>query len=493
MYSNSEYSSLLAKYNRAVGENLSLKDQLRQNNQRMETRETEIKRDYDSIRAICEEILSKDNDEMVVGTEYSWSRMSIYELIERTTISYRKYNRDRAELMMRLADLAEERAEQISSLCEQIEQYKNMYETGNQNEEAPASQQEQSNKEAPAEQERTVECESIKIEDDDLTNAMMSSMVDAIRLNESVKVTPPVIPISEPRAMVERTKKVKEKVSKAVKPALIDLNEVKSKFNNVMNEIIHVMGETGASLYPDIRDKVSERCNDLEKGISESRIRAAVNELVQSGTIQKGSFHSPLKGNINIMKLTLQGNMIYKDLFGSKAVISEMDMITAEHDNTEHGYGIKELAEVLEASGKYRAVTWKNGRKPIVLKDGQSVIPDIIAKTDKYTEYFEYERANHTYPDFQVKLTKLSHISRYINIVVQNTPQLDAILKDVERWGKESEVPKQRKVIVRISTVKYYSTHEPGTKNAWMYEYNTETGKTTNLSENNESAKKEGE
>ena len=495
MYSNSEYSSLLAKYNRAVGENLSLKDQLRQNNQRMSERETEIKHDNDLIRGLCEEILAKDNSEMVVGTEYSWSRMSIYELIERTTSSYRKYNRERSELMMQLADLAEERAEQIAGLCEQIEQMQHMYSELDDSNRGPDIKPEkvvdvpkvQAATETP-EEKPMPSCESITIEDRDVTDSMTSTMVDAIKISESVKITPPSIPVSEPRKLVEKVKKEREKAHKADKIDLMDLNKTISKFNPAMKEIVHIIGETGFSFYLDIHKKFCERCKDLEIGTSEPRIRAAIDLLTRGGIIHQDSFDSPLKGKIKLMKLSASGGAVYKELFGSTPVVSELDRIILEHDNTQHGYGIRELAEILEASGKYKSVTWMNGRQPIALENGQSVIPDIIARTNRYIEYFEYERANHTYPDFQAKLSKLSHISKFINIIVQNINQLDAILKDVERWGKESGASKQRKVIVRMSTVKYYATHEPGTRKGWFYEYNTETGQTTNLSEKNETA-----
>ena len=71
MYSNSEYSSLLAQLNRANAEIMNLKDQVRYYREHKEEREAEIKRDNGFIRSFCEKVLSKDSDEMVTGREYS--------------------------------------------------------------------------------------------------------------------------------------------------------------------------------------------------------------------------------------------------------------------------------------------------------------------------------------------------------------------------------------------------------------------------------------
>ncbi len=75
MYSNSEYSSLLAQLNRANAEIMNLKDQVRYYREHKEEREAEIKRDNGFIRSFCEKVLSKDSDEMVTGREYSWSSL----------------------------------------------------------------------------------------------------------------------------------------------------------------------------------------------------------------------------------------------------------------------------------------------------------------------------------------------------------------------------------------------------------------------------------
>ncbi len=482
MYSNIEYSKLLAKYNRVVSENISLRDQLQQNNRRMAEREARIKHDNDMIRSICEEILSKDNNEMVVGEEYSWDRMSVSELIERTILSYRKHNRERTELILKLVDLTDERADQIDSLTEQIEQLEHMYDSKGKPDNIPASSVSDPENEKKTEDESAKCGDRITIGPEDCINDMLDAVVDAMKITESVHIKPPPIPISEPREKIERIKSEKKKVKESMK---IDVTPIKvhiDKMNPIMKEIVLVMGEIGLSVYMEIRDEVLKRCGDTMPGISEQRIRAGITQLESMNIVQKNTFCSPLRGNLNIARLTVTGMTVFKELTGKLPVISEMERIVKEHDNIEHGYGIRELADILENSGKYSSVTWMNGRKPIQLKDGQSIIPDITAKTAGRIEYFEYERANHSFPDLKVKLNKLASITKYINIVVQNTDQLNAMLRSVEKWAKERDSSVPHKCLVRLSTIKYYSQHEPGTDMAWMYELNTETGELVSVS-----------
>ena len=468
MYSNSEYSSLLAQLNRANAEIMNLKDQVRYYREHKEEREAEIKRDNGFIRSFCEKVLSKDSDEMVTGREYSWSSLSIDMLIEKAEHSYDKHNRERTKLLMKLVDLNDDKDCKIKSLMEQLEQFEHMY--GNRGDEEEESESDQV---APqTADEVKAACEEIRIDSVDMTNDMIDSVVDAIKINESVNITAPPVPISEPREKIERIKKEKKKIKESSKIAVLDITESINKVNSIMKEIIIVIGETGMSVYNEILDEVLNRIGDtLSSGFKDKQVRRHFKFLEDQHLIHKDSITTPLKGIVCLARLTAIGGMIYKEFTGKTAVTAEKDLVIQEHDNLEHGYGIKEFAEILENCGKYKNVCWMNGRKKIELKNGSSVIPDIIAEKEKHTEYFEYERATHSFPDMRVKLNKLSSLTQYINIVAPQIAQVKTLLEVVQKWAEESEIP--RKCFVRLSTVKYYSD-SPGTYKAWMYEYDAE-------------------
>lgn len=122
MIANAEYNNLLNKFNRVVAQNNDLQEQLKQHRAHMEKREQAIKIDFDKVRKLCEAILSKDRDEMVVGAEYAWRNIAIRDLIEKAMDSYAKYNKERSAMLLKIADLAEDRLKQIESLTDQISQ-----------------------------------------------------------------------------------------------------------------------------------------------------------------------------------------------------------------------------------------------------------------------------------------------------------------------------------------------------------------------------------
>jgi len=482
MVSNSEYSNLLNKYNRLVAENNDLKDQMKQSKARMQEREATIKIENDLIRKLCEEILAKDSNEMVVGTEYSWSNLPMRTLIEKTSESYKRYNSERNKLLLKISDMAESRAEEIEDLTAQIQQMQLMMsERGTVvTQEEVKKELEKQQFEAEAKQNSTYavkeaeeegNVELIYTEDEDVTVETTKAAREALEINASMQVTEHSIPVSDSRLKINNLKKEKAIVEELNKAHVINLGDYQKKFNDVMYKVLECIGGKGTSLYNEIEEEVLKACEEAEIVTSTARIRAAVQNLVQMGILEKQSLSTPLTPRQNVSYLSLTGHRIYTELYGHVPQLSEYETLSKEHDNAEHGYGIQEIARIMLATGKFKKVEYMNGRHPIVIKGGGGVayVPDIMATTDSYKMYIEYERGTHTQPDFENKLEKMMAVTRFLNIIVTTADVKEVIIKKALIWIEKIGRQKLKGRKLCISTARYFADHDPGSPNSWMY------------------------
>ncbi|MFR3808684.1 MAG: hypothetical protein ACLTX3_06970 [Lachnospiraceae bacterium] len=75
-----------------------------------------------NLRDLCADILAKDPKEMKLGQEYSWDKIDLLSLIQKSRNVFKKYNEDKKDFLEQLADTCEDRGRQIESLKSQIEE-----------------------------------------------------------------------------------------------------------------------------------------------------------------------------------------------------------------------------------------------------------------------------------------------------------------------------------------------------------------------------------
>lgn len=488
LISKSEHNNLLNKYNRVVSEVNGLRDQLKQNKDKMQERESVIKIEMDLVRKLCEEILAKDPAEMVIGSEYSWSQLPLRVLIERTSESYRKYNAERTSLLLRISDIAEERAIEIESLQEQISQMQVMAaERGTpvtveeaQREIAEKQFVEEATKNATLDVKNAIEkgtCEIIYSEDEDVTDETIHAAAEALKINASAKLTASSVPVSDSREKIESFKKEKQRIEEINKPHMINLADYQKKMTDIMEITLNVVGQKGISVFGELEDAIAEECKEKNISYSTSRIRSSYQSLIQMGILESSDkFGTALRPSLRVIRFSVLGHRFYKEKYGKSPVISEWDRIIREHDNLVHGYSILELARVMEKSPYYKNVTCENHRKPIPLKDGLSYVPDVIGQTERHTDYIEYEFGNHIQPEFDVKMNKLILVTKYINFIVPNKEILNLMGKKLTAWSKNKSNQSLKNYKIRISTMKYFAEHEPGSPKSWQQIWNLSTG-----------------
>lgn len=485
MISNSEHNNLIAKYNRVVAENSSLREEIRHSKEKSQEREAGISADIKLIRGLCEEILSKDPKEMVVGSEYSWSNLPLRTLIEKTSESYKNYNKERTNLLMRISDMAESRAVEIEGLKNQISQMMIMAEQRGaavSPEEALSVIEEKKAKEEALgnaslkikDIAESGQCEMIYTEDADVTNETIKAAAEAMAI--TVQAMDTSVPVAESRKKVEAIKAEKARADAMKQPVMSNLEEYEKKMNPVMNAVFDVIGQQGVSIYSDVEAATKKLCDEKKINNSSSRIRAAVQQLYSAGLLEKTDFSTPLKPKQSALRFSVPGHMLYKGTRNEPPVMCEWDKILSEHDNLEHGYSIMEITRIMRESPVYKKVTCENHRAPIKLNNGLCFVADIIGETEKYKEYIEYERGNHIQPDFDAKMNKFVMVSKHLNIIVSNNAVEENIIEKTLNWMKTKGNGALKGIKVKISTVRFFSENNPGTLNSWHTIIDCNTG-----------------
>ncbi len=212
------------------------------------------------------------------------------------------------------------------------------------------------------------------------------------------------------------------------------------RISQVQMAALKILCEEGRSLYPEVEKRLSEVI-----GKSASNCRQVIRSLKLTGMVdmlkEKGI---PKMQLVSFVKVTEFGKNVYRMLEKKDPVESEMDKIIREHSSLRHGYGIKQTAEMLEASDYYRnlnaKVTYLTGRKRINVGQGKngkqlSLVPDIIVEVPgEEPMYIEYETNDTTPEDFQRKCSKYLNVSGKMYVVVPSIPDLDEVLKRVDAW-----------------------------------------------------------
>ena len=502
MASDSEYNTLLAKYNRMVARYRDLSQQSEERQDKWHELERTYKTNESIARELCELVLAKNPEEMVLGKEYSWSKLSFAELVRRAKIAFEQYNDDRTSLLQKIQEQSEERRLTIESLQTQLSQKmlrdKEMEElraesadspisdnvvtvdeeTGEISDAPPAPTSTPSITEVPTKPtipEQTLKRVSYKTqqaakngeidvcileEDSDITTEDIKQQAAVARMSQAISVEQQGYKI----APSEKKRKVMQQVRAQEEKSLVqvDANDIVRRMNVRRWYLLEVIGTTGMCEASEISDyaKKNYKQTDGEK-ITENGIRYEMKALTDSGClISDSNVTHPLKSRFAVYFLSDIGKRIYLDHFGKEPVLSERDRLIAQHDNLEHGIGIKYLKGILEKSGKYETVSMDRKENTIILDDNAKYIPDIkvSGKTPRgnhtFAAYFEYERGTHSQSDFNVKLNRMAKATRTLNIVCPNAITVDELIKKTRKWvelrgGRE----KVSNLTVRITTL----------------------------------------
>ena len=153
--------------------------------------------------------------------------------------------------------------------------------------------------------------------------------------------------------------------------------------------VVHLIGDTGISLRPEILKLFTEKFSTDETSGAFSYV---VTRLVEMGFINAADTAGGLKGRpAKTIWLTNLGESVYVLLSGKQPLKSEFEDIRPAHSTDAHAVLILKACSMLEANG-YEILS--KGKITLNLPDGRVTYPDILAvsQTTRKEIYIEVER-----------------------------------------------------------------------------------------------------
>lgn len=516
MAKDKEYEILFQQYQRAIAKAKDLQEQLDTKNDQWQQRNGDFDIIEKNVRELCEDILAKDNKEMVLGRDYSWATTPVNELILKARKVFKEYNASRTDLMRKIMDTSEDRRDQIESLKEQIIFMKTQGVQSGQSELSEDELQEQIDKEleekkkqeqvikdsksmSPAVQQAIksgnldvstfheamseggiyVVEEDFDLDDDEIVDGQVVRISkekklrkEAVEDASKMKLTKKSIPITKSKKAINDKKELKKKLDKEYTMNILsDLEKKISEHGWVIIDVIAKYGHSKANVI------IEQALLEAEKSglkTSKSRMRTNLTDLSNIGILKKEPVHSPYT-KFFAYSLTTEGARIFKAKYNEEPILSEMDRIIAEHDNVEHGYGIKEVSERIVQSECFETVEiWNRKNNVITISGNITYIPDIVctSKNGEHT-YIEYELNNYGQRQFNIKCNKINACTNTINFIVPDRVKAEQIMEKLVKWAEtKPKDGKMRHVIVRVTTAGALNGEIDLTLHeSWMYTY----------------------
>lgn len=219
-------------------------------------------------------------------------------------------------------------------------------------------------------------------------------------------------------------------------------NELLQRFTPRDWETFQIIVSSGVSeeceakrLIVDLTIKRHDKC------ISEDTAWLSIQALIKLGVLRAEKISTGYR-NFKLLIATDLGKHLYRITFKKEPAVQEHITLLREHASLEHGYMIKDVKKILFKRGVYREVSTSRKLNRILLNEGRSVIPDVIAKTYGIeNEYYEVECGTHNQAEFNAKCNKLLGVTSDINIIGKNRDTITRILvPQIERWIKSDVI-----------------------------------------------------
>ena len=456
-----EYEELHAKYLAAVARISELEEQYTRMNEQYTSFNTKTTVRLKNARELCTMILAKDRTEAVLGKSTSWGQESIDELLVRAKRAFTAYSTERTEKIQTLLMEYQKRGQELEFLAEQFEAMQSAAAGAPKTidqikaEKQKEADAEEARSKAPIDIKKAAEAGKIDLiveEDEDTLQDEIDAMTAAAA--KASKLFASSIPTTDRGAKMLAAKQAAEKPK--AEAYIVDLASFEAECGEAEWTFLRAIGEYGKSKWSDISDYLKQN------GIKETNCRNSLKNLGSAQMISKKSVR--ILSNSSVLFLTPMGKRLYERHFGTKPIQTEAEKIQEEHDNLEHGYGIMMAADLLANNSRFvpDGISTFNRASPIEVKiDGKTYnyIPDIVAqaqdqrRTKTWAEYYEYERGNHTQPDFNAKCDKMVRVSNHMNFIVPNVAVGQSLQQQVEEWISERQPERLKNAMLRIFTI----------------------------------------
>lgn len=268
-----------------------------------------------------------------------------------------------------------------------------------------------------------------------------------------------------------------------------NLDKIRDQMKDVHWDTLKFLIESGASEMSTAKLAIRKGFASKGEPISADTANRNIKHLVTLMVLTQERINTGVRW-FTVLNLTDTGRRLYIDKFLEKPVENEYQRIVREHGNAEHGYIIKDVAQILEDTGRYRSVSMSRRGNTITLPNNRVCIPDIVCCQSNSIEYYEVECGNHHQSDFDDKCNKLKSITQNLYFVTQNKEIAENRLKpQIEKWiatcGKEQ---------LRLSGITVYLTSISDlAMQKWSYVFNMKDDKPICIENDTTNTEQEGE
>ncbi len=281
----------------------------------------------------------------------------------------------------------------------------------------------------------------------------------------------------------EAKEAIKKKAIEKLQEKAESAGTIAEKLTDVQKDLIVVFGDTGISEATALLEETKKRYPNIP---TNARVSTALYDLMKAEdderVIRATMCSVPGLPHFKVYKLTSVGQDVYTYLTGKDAVEAEMDKIRKNHTTLEHGYGIRQTANILQKSayiGENDEIIYLTRAKEHSVKIGENIsyIPDIVIKQTRNGKeklfYIEYETGKCPDVAFFEKCNKIASFSKFINIIVPSNEAKAETVSKIEKWrDKVMDGTYEIKYPVRFKLSTYFELKEgcKSTSIPWLWE-----------------------
>lgn len=378
-----KYANLLSKYSSAI----EAKNYF----------EKEYSRLKGMTESLCKSIVSNQYNMSQLGGNSILQDLDIYKLIDFTRMDFQQQKIQTMETLQQLNEQIKMQSILIDSLKKQLQQAML-----------------QGHKDISPE-----EVEDAVLIDNSETIKPVSVTMERDNLGRTRQV-----PDSSPETKPARPCPAKPDINTNKKPPTPDTNTPVLTIENVdaymssMTDIMwDIMEAIGTEGYAKSNDILNWLDNHYPTKYAKSNVLNSLTTMKKMNIVTADNVSTGYR-RFQIFKFSQKGEQMFKAKFNKEPAESEIDKITRDHDNVEHGYTIKDACELLLNYHNCTEAVMDRAQVSIKLPGGETYIPDIVAtKENGEKMYIEVELGNTPQKDFNNKCKKMLQVTKDLYFV----------------------------------------------------------------------------
>ena len=252
------------------------------------------------------------------------------------------------------------------------------------------------------------------------------------------------------------------------KMTAVNLNTVLTKLNQLHLILLEELGIHGKSEIKEIVAEFSES-KDKSEASRQGIVKQLLTELVDFNLVEMDTISTGYRSKVIVYNISETGKALYEKQFNKKPVKSEKEMLGGQNKSYEHGYLIKDTAQVLKDMGYAVKYDAKECRFPVPGAANLTYVPDVVAEisetfgsksgTVANKMFIEVELGHHNQHDFNDKLDKARFITKEIFFIVPNEDVVTKINEQLQAYSK-SKLKEKINLTAYVQTLSKYAKNK---------------------------------